>query len=59
MDAILKEYRPAAVSVEFNSNFGIDASVSFSRRSTVIWGGNSKYYDKFYGCSARAATDIA
>lgn len=59
MDAILKEYRPAAVSVEFNPNFGIDASISLPRTSKAIWGSDNGYHDKYFGCSAKAAADIA
>jgi hypothetical protein len=33
--------------------------VSVARLSSAIWADENNYYDKYYGCSARAAADIA
>ena len=52
--AILKEYRPALVSVEFNSNFLGSTSATIPN----CWPSFTWKQDKLYGASARAINDM-
>jgi FkbM family methyltransferase len=48
-DAVLKEYKPKLVSVEYNANFSIDEAITFPNDTNEIWG-----KDKGYGASLKA-----
>ena len=52
--ALVKDYKPAVVSIQFNVNFGPDVAVSQPLLSSSSWGG-----DKHSGCSSRASYEIA
>jgi hypothetical protein len=52
---ILKEYRPAVISVEFNPNFPIGVSATLKNcNSNFVW----IFPDKVYGASARAIYEL-
>ena len=52
--ALLKQYRPAVVSVEFNPNFPVDIMASIGKgHDNFIWQG-----DRIYGVTARAIYEL-